>query len=98
MKEQNRLYIKDEVDLKILEDYGFEFNGPNELNWFESYIKHCEGVKYTKVIIFTSDREVEVKYDDDFEYNWFRYEEVVKVKEVKELIENGLTISVSTLD
>lgn len=87
----NNLYIAEDIDLEILEDYGFEFWKSNGINWFDTYVKHCEGIEYTNVIVFVDDRTVTVKYDDGFDYNWFRYKELIEVKEVKELIEAELT-------
>lgn len=91
MTKENNLYLKCAIDLGILNDYGFEYWESNEFNWFECYMKHCEGMKYTNVMIFTKSRDIFVKYNDDFDYNWLKYEEIVEVKEVKELIEAGLT-------
>jgi hypothetical protein len=84
---ENKIKIKNNIKPKFFEQLGYENYLVNEYHWFETYEKHIKD--FTNIIIGVDDGLLSIKYDDDFEYKWYDFDEMMLEPEIKFLLDNG---------
>jgi len=84
---EKQIKLKENIEPRFLEQLGYENNLSDEHHLFETYEKHIN--KFTNVLVFVDNKQIEIRYDDDFGYYWYDFEEMMREDEIKFLLKNN---------